>query len=64
MSQFAHKIENLLGDMRDHKLPVSDANIDFLFQVIDILSQQVDNLANGEQEDHASRLSAVFIRKP
>lgn len=60
VSQFAHKIENLLGDMRDHKLPVSDANIDFLFQVIDILSQQVDNLANGEQEDHT--LLTTFSR--
>lgn len=60
VSQFAHKIENLLGDMRDHTLPVSDANIDFLFQVIDILSQQVDNLANGEQEDQT--LLTTFSR--
>jgi len=51
LSQFAHKIENLLGDIREHKLPISGASIDFLFQVIDILSQQVDNVANGQQED-------------
>ena len=51
LSQFAHKIENLLGDIRDHKLTISGASIDFLFQVIDILSQQVDNVANGQQED-------------
>lgn len=57
LSQFAHKIENLLGDMRDKKLAISDASIDFLFQVIDILSQQVDNVANGQQEEDQTILT-------
>ncbi|GAK55059.1 chemotaxis protein CheA [Candidatus Vecturithrix granuli] len=57
LSQFAHKIENLLGDIRDHKLTISSASIDFLFQVVDILSQQVDNVANGQQEEDQTILA-------
>lgn len=51
ISQFAHKIENLLGEIRDKKVRASGEIIDFLFQVIDILTQQVDDLANGHEED-------------
>ena len=51
VSQFAHKIENLLGEIRDKKVAASGEIIDFLFHVVDILAQQVDDLTNGEEED-------------
>lgn len=53
ISQFAHKIENLLGEVRDNKAPASGEIIDFLFHVIDILTQQIDDLGTGQGEDQA-----------
>lgn len=52
-SSFAHKIEDLLTKIRDHKLDLSDSVVDFLFQAVDVLTHQIDTIAAGEKEDGA-----------
>lgn len=58
-SQLAHKIEDLLGQMRSQELPVSSEIIDLLFQGIDALTHEVDNIADDEDEDES--LLSIFI---
>jgi two-component system chemotaxis sensor kinase CheA len=58
-SQLAHKVEDLLGQMRSRELPVSDDVIDLLFQGIDALSHEIDNIADDEDEDES--LLNIFV---
>ena len=51
ISQFSHKIEDLLAKIRDHKLNLSGSVIDLLFHSVDMLTHQVENIANGQKED-------------
>ncbi len=53
VSQFAHKIEDLLAKLRDHKLDLSEIIIDFLFQSVDTLSHQLENISDGQKEDES-----------
>ncbi len=52
-SQLAHKIEDLLGQMRSRELPVSGEIIDLLFQGIDALTHEVENISSDEDEDES-----------
>lgn len=54
VSQVAHKVEDLLGKLREHALEVSEEIIDLLFQGVDTLSHQIDNIANGHVEDESA----------
>ena len=58
-SQLAHKIEDLLGQMRSQELPVSGEVVDLLFQGIDALTHEVDNISSDEDEDES--LLSIFI---
>lgn len=58
-SQLAHKIEDLLGQMRSQELPVSDEVVDLLFQGIDALTHEVDNISDDEDEDES--LLSIFV---
>lgn len=49
-SQLAHKIEDLLSQLREQQIALSGALFDFLFQAADILAHQIDNIANGQEE--------------
>jgi chemotaxis protein histidine kinase CheA len=49
-SQLAHKVEDLLSQLREQQLALSGALFDFLFQAADILAHQIDNIANGQEE--------------
>lgn len=51
VSQIAHKIEDLLAKIRDRKLNLSDSVIDLLFHSADMLTQQVENISNGQKEE-------------
>lgn len=69
VSQFAHKIEDLLSRLRDQKLPVSAAVVDLLFQTMDILAQQIEQIAAGEETDNTilatfDTLAAKFLGRP
>lgn len=57
-SQLAHRIEDLLGQIRSQELPVSSELIDLLFQGIDALTHEVENISNDEEEDES--LLAIF----
>lgn len=56
-SQLAHKIEDLLSQLRDQQLALSGALFDFLFQAADMLAHQVDNIANGQEEEKSVLVS-------
>lgn len=58
-SQLAHKIEDLLGQMRSQELPVSNEVVDLLFQGIDALTHEVDNISDDEGEDES--LLTIFV---
>ncbi len=58
-SQLAHKIEDLLGQMRSQELPISDEVVDLLFQGIDALTHEVDNISDDEDEDES--LLSIFV---
>ena len=49
-SQLAHKIEDLLSQLREQQIALSGALFDFLFQAADMLAHQIDNIANGQEE--------------
>ena len=51
VSQFAHKIEDLLAKIRDHKLNLSESVIDLLFHAADMLTHQVENISHGQKEE-------------
>jgi chemotaxis protein histidine kinase CheA len=53
ISQLAHKIEDLLANMRDRKFDVSESMIDFLFQSLDILTHQIENISSEHTEDES-----------
>ena len=68
-SQLAHKIEDLLGKMRSQELAVSTEIIDLLFQGVDALSQEIDNITDDEDEDESllaifEDLRADFLQQP
>jgi len=69
VSQFAHKIEDLLAKMRDRKLGVSAAAVDLLFQTVDILAQQIEQISNGQETEDSilvtfDDLYAEFLGRP
>jgi chemotaxis protein histidine kinase CheA len=51
VSQFSHKIEDLLAKIRDHKLNLSESIIDLLFHAVDMLTHQVENISHGQKEE-------------
>jgi chemotaxis protein histidine kinase CheA len=57
VSDLAHKIEDLLAKMRDRKIDPSASVMDLLFQSVDILAQQIDNISNGQEEDKSILLT-------
>jgi two-component system chemotaxis sensor kinase CheA len=57
-SQLAHRVEDLLGQIRSQELAVSGELIDLLFQGIDALTHEVENISNDEEEDES--LLAIF----
>lgn len=61
VSQLAHRIEDLLGKLREHELTVSADVVDLLFQGVDTLSHQVDNIANGQPEEESSLRMVVDL---
>jgi chemotaxis protein histidine kinase CheA len=68
-SQLAHKIEDLLSQVREQQIVLSGALFDFLFQAADILAHQIDNIANGQQENESDlvtfdELYEDFARQP
>lgn len=57
VSQLAHRIEDLLSKLREHELQVSGDVIDLLFQGVDTLTRQIDNISNDTpEEDHALQM--------
>jgi len=57
VSTFAHKIEDLLAKIRDHKFDLLGSVIDFLFQTVDILAHQIENISNGQKEEESILLT-------
>jgi two-component system chemotaxis sensor kinase CheA len=51
VSQFSHKIEDLLAKIRDQKLNPSESVIDLLFHAVDMLAHQVENISHGQKEE-------------
>jgi chemotaxis protein histidine kinase CheA len=54
VSQLAHRIEDLLSKLREHELQVSNDVIDLLFQGVDNLTRQIDNISNGQPEEESA----------
>jgi chemosensory pili system protein ChpA (sensor histidine kinase/response regulator) len=66
VSKLAHKMEDLLGQIRNHETPLSEAVIDLLLQTVDSLTVQIEDIPNGVQEDESilmmfSDLYAEFL---
>jgi two-component system chemotaxis sensor kinase CheA len=57
VSDLAHKIEDLLVKMRDRKLDPSGSVMELLFQSVDILAHQIDNISHGQEEDKSILLT-------
>ncbi|MGM0608104.1 MAG: chemotaxis protein CheA [Candidatus Muiribacteriota bacterium] len=47
LNTFSHMVENLLDDLRNEKLPVTESVTDFLFEVLDILKKNFDLLSKN-----------------
>lgn len=52
MSNLTHKMENILDLFRNGQLQVSSDIITVLFQCLDMLSQMVEDIAEGESGEH------------
>jgi two-component system, chemotaxis family, sensor kinase CheA len=61
VSQLAHKVEDVLGKLREQELVVSSDIVDLLFQGVDTLSHQVDNIANGQPEEESALKMVVEL---
>jgi chemosensory pili system protein ChpA (sensor histidine kinase/response regulator) len=69
ISKLAHKMEDLLGKIRNHEITLSESVIDLLLQTVDTLTAQVEELPNGAQEDESlllmfNDLYAEFLEPP
>ena len=53
ISKLAHKMEDLLGKIRNRELALSESVIDLLLQTVDTLTAQVEDIPNGAQEDES-----------
>jgi two-component system chemotaxis sensor kinase CheA len=56
-SQLAHKVEDLLSQLREQQIALSGALFDLLFQSADILTSQINNIANGQKEEESALAS-------
>lgn len=61
VSQLAHRVEDLLSKLREREMDVSGDIIDLLFQGIDTLTRQIDNISNGQPEDESSLQMVVEL---
>ncbi len=69
VSKLAHKMEDLLGKIRNKETSLSESVIDLLLQTVDSLTVQVEDIPNGVQEDESilmmfSDLYAEFLEAP
>jgi len=53
ISKLAHKMEDLLGKIRNRETPLSESVIDLLLQTVDTLTMQVEGIPNGVEEDES-----------
>lgn len=51
VSKLAHKMEDLLGKIRNRETALSESVIDLLLQTVDSLTVQIEDIPNGVQED-------------
>lgn len=66
ISKLAHKMEDLLGKVRNQEIQLSESIIDLFLQTVDSLTTQVEDIPNGVQEDESlllmfSDLYAEFL---
>ena len=66
VSKLAHKMEDLLGKIRNKDTSLSESVIDLLLQTVDSLTVQIEDIPNGVQEDESilmmfSDLYAEFL---
>ncbi len=69
VSKLAHKMEDLLGMIRNKETSLSESVIDLLLQTVDSLTVQIEDIPNGVQEDESilmmfSDLYAEFLDVP
>ena len=53
ISKLAHKMEDLLGKIRNRELVLAESVIDLLLQTVDTLTAQVEGIPNGTAEDES-----------
>jgi len=53
VSKLAHKMEDLLGRIRSKEVELSESIIDLLLNSVDTLTNQVENIPSGEDEDES-----------
>lgn len=49
-AELTHKMENLLGKIREQEMQINSAIIDLLFESVDALSEMIENVAQGNEE--------------
>jgi len=69
VSKLAHKMEDLLGQIRGREIELSESIIDLLLQTVDTLDMQVENIPSGEAEEDSillmfNDLYAEFLGEP
>jgi chemosensory pili system protein ChpA (sensor histidine kinase/response regulator) len=69
ISKLAHKMEDLLGKIRNRELSLSESVIDLLLQTVDSLTAQIEDIPNGAPQDEAilqmfTDLYAEFLEVP
>jgi chemotaxis protein histidine kinase CheA len=53
ISRLAHKMEDLLGKIRNREISLAESVIDLLLQTVDTLTVQIEDIPNGVQQDES-----------
>ena len=57
--ELSHIIENLFGELREHRLEISSKMIDVLLSATDVLKELINNPLGSEKYDIANHVSAI-----
>ncbi len=50
VSEFTHRMEDMIGYLRDNQIPIDSAMVDKLFQAFDVLKEMLNQLQDGSAE--------------
>ncbi len=69
VSKLAHKMEDILGNIRDQEIELSESLIDLLLQTVDTLNMLVESIPSGGAEEDSillmfNDLYAEFLEEP